>query len=71
MVTLSQKQRVLLARALYQDPKVLFLDEGTANLDEATEKIIVDIIEQIPMTRVVVAHRPEFLERVNRKIEIS
>jgi len=60
-----------LARALYQDPKVLFLDEGTANLDEATEKIIVDIIEQIPMTRVVVAHRPEFLERVNRKIEIS
>ncbi len=71
MVTLSQKQRVLLARALYQDPKVLFLDEGTANLDEATEKIIVDIIEQIPMTRVVIAHRPEFLERVNRKIEIS
>jgi len=71
LVTLSQKQRVLLARALYQDPKVLFLDEGTANLDEATEKIIVDIIEQIPMTRVVIAHRPEFLERVNRKIEIS
>ena len=67
----GQKQRVLLARALYQDPKVLFLDEGTANLDETTEKVIVDIIEQLPMTRIVVAHRPEFLERVDRKIEVS
>jgi len=56
----SQKQRVLLARALYQNPKVLFLDEGTANLDETTEKVIVDIIEQLPMTCIVVAHRPEF-----------
>jgi len=66
----GQKQRVLLARALYQDPKVLFLDEGTANLDEVTEKVIVDVIEQLPVTRIVVAHRPEFLERVDRKIEI-
>jgi ATP-binding cassette, subfamily B, bacterial CvaB/MchF/RaxB len=31
----GQKQRVLLARALYKDPKILFLDEGTAHLDVA------------------------------------
>ena len=36
----GQRQRVLLARALYQDPAVLFLDEGTANLDTKTEKTI-------------------------------
>jgi len=60
----GQKQRVLLARALYKDPQILFLDEGTANLDKNTEKIIVDIIEDMDMTRVIVAHRREFLKRV-------
>ncbi len=29
----GQKQRIFIARALYRKPKVLFLDEGTANLD--------------------------------------
>ncbi len=67
----GQKQRVLLARALYKDPQILFLDEGTANLDKKTEKLIVDIIEDMPMTRVIVAHRQEFLRRVDKTIEIG
>jgi ATP-binding cassette, subfamily B, bacterial CvaB/MchF/RaxB len=40
----GQRQRVLLARALYRQPSMLFLDEGTANLDEATEEAIADLI---------------------------
>ena len=67
----GQKQRVLLARALYTNPQVLFLDEGTANLDEVTEKTIVDVIANLPMTRIIVAHRPEFLKRADKKIVIS
>lgn len=67
----GQKQRVLLARALYKNPQILFLDEGTANLDKNTEKIIVDIIEAIPMTRIIVAHRQEFLKRVDKTIEVG
>jgi len=47
------------------------LDEGTANLDKNTEKIIVDIIEDMPMTRVIVAHRQEFLKRVDKTIVIE
>lgn len=62
----GQRQRVLLARALYKNPKVLFLDEGTANLDSDTEKVIVDIIEKLPITRIIVAHRPEFVSRANK-----
>jgi len=67
----GQKQRVLLARALYRMPKVLCLDEGTANLDEKTEKTIVDVISKLPLTRIAIAHRPEFLKRATTVIEVG
>ena len=67
----GQRQRVLLARALYQDPKILFLDEGTANLDIETETAIVKIIKDLPITRIIVAHRPAFLEASDRVIRIE
>lgn len=67
----GQKQRLLLARALYQRPDVLFLDEGTANLDVETEKAIVDLVAGLDMTRVIVAHRPAFLDASDRVIHLS
>ena len=67
----GQRQRVLLARALYQDPAVLLLDEGTANLDVETEGAIVKIIRDLPITRIIVAHRPAFLEASDRVVAIS
>ena len=67
----GQKQRVLLARALYREPSVLFLDEGTANLDVGTEGLIADLICAMPITRVVVAHRPALLERADRVIAVE
>ncbi len=62
----GQRQRLLLARALYHKPRVLFLDEGTANLDLQTEKQIAQTISRMEITRVVVAHRPELLQRADR-----
>ncbi len=70
MLSGGQRQRVLLARAIYRRPKTLFLDEGTANIDEATEKLIVDIIANSNLTRIVVAHRPEFIKRSERTIRM-
>ena len=67
----GQRQRVLLARALYQDPAVLFLDEGTANLDTETEAAIVEIIRNLPITRIIVAHRPAFLQASDHVLPIS
>lgn len=62
----GQRQRVLLARALYRQPKILVLDEGTANLDEQNEELIADLIDQMSITRIVVAHRPALLRRAKR-----
>lgn len=62
----GQKQRVLLARALYARPKLLFLDEGTANLDAASEAKVLDALKALPIIRVVVAHRPQSIEAADR-----
>lgn len=67
----GQKQRVLLARALYRNPSILFLDEGTANLDRETEAEIADLIASLPITRIIVAHRPALLRRAHRVITVS
>jgi ATP-binding cassette subfamily B protein RaxB len=67
----GQRQRVLLARALYRQPEILILDEGTANLDEQNEELIADLIDQMNITRIVVAHRPALLRRARRVFSVQ
>jgi len=55
----GQVQRLLLARALYQSPSVLFLDEATSHLDKDNESKIGEQIQDLAMTRVMIAHRQE------------
>jgi ATP-binding cassette subfamily B protein RaxB len=67
----GQKQRVLLARALYRHPKILFLDEGTAHLDVEKERQINENLQQLQMTRISVAHRPEITSGADRVVRIG
>jgi len=55
----GQIQRLLLARALYQSPCVLFMDEATSHLDKDNETKISEQIQHLPMTRIMIAHRQE------------
>lgn len=55
----GQKQRILIARAVYKDPEYIFLDEATNALDANNEKVIMENLDQFfrGRTVVVVAHR--------------
>ncbi|MDP2575896.1 peptidase domain-containing ABC transporter [Vibrio penaeicida] len=67
----GQKQRILLARALYKQPKILFLDEATSSLDAENEKHINNVIKEMGITRVSIAHRKETIEMHDRVIKLS
>src|SRR5918994_5560025 len=67
----GQKQRVLLARALYREPRILFLDEGTAHLDLDNERHINESLHRLGMTRISVAHRPDISDGANRVIVVA
>jgi ATP-binding cassette, subfamily B, bacterial CvaB/MchF/RaxB len=67
----GQRQRVLLARALYRRPKLLILDEGTTNLDEETEALILDLIAGMPITRIVATHRLALLRRPSKVLRMQ
>ena len=55
----GQKQRILIARAVYKNPEFIFFDEATNSLDANNEKVIMENLEQFfkGRTVVVVAHR--------------
>ena len=67
----GQRQRVLLARALYRRPRILVIDEGTANLDVDLERRINEMLLTLPITRIHVAHRPQTIALADRVIELG
>lgn len=67
----GQQQRVLLARALYKQPSILFLDESTSHLDVARERIVNAAIQNLKLTRILIAHRPETIAMAERIIRLD
>ncbi|MFM0736572.1 peptidase domain-containing ABC transporter [Paraburkholderia xenovorans] len=67
----GQCQRVLLARAFYRRPRILILDEATSHLDIERERLINDAIRDMPVTRIIIAHRPETIRSADRVIVLE
>ncbi len=66
----GQRQRIALARAIVADPRILFLDEATSQVDVASEQLIHDSLKEFlkQRTTIIISHRPATLEIADRII---
>lgn len=70
----GQQQRVSIARSIVHDPKILFADEPTANLDTHSSETVLDIFlklnKESKLTIVMVTHESDYAEIAHRRIEL-
>jgi ATP-binding cassette subfamily B protein len=64
----GQKQLIAFARSIVRNPRILVLDEATANLDVGTEALIQDALDRIieERTAIIIAHRLSTIRNVDR-----
>ena len=69
----GQRQRIGIARALYYDPDVLFLDEATAALDTGTERAVMEAVNALSRekTCIIIAHRLSTIENCDVIYEVK
>ena len=72
-LSVGQKQRIGLLRAIYDHPDMLILDEFTSALDKKNEQIIIDFIDQFKLckTLIIVGHREESIKICNKFLKIE
>lgn len=69
-ISTGQKQRILIARAIYKNPDILFFDEATSALDANNEKIITENLNTIFVNKtvVIIAHRLSTVKNADKII---
>lgn len=67
----GQKQRLMIARAIAPNPKILMFDEATSALDNITQKKVSESLEKLKCTRIVIAHRLSTIRQCDRIIVLD
>jgi len=67
----GQRQRAAIARALINDPKYIFADEPTGNLDSRNSDMVFDLLRQIDATRIVVTHDRHKIRSTDKIISLK
>ena len=67
----GQKQKILIARAMAGDPRILLFDEATSALDNTTQAQIVETLEKTDATKIVIAHRLSTVVNCDRIIVLD
>jgi len=70
----GQQQRVAIARVLLQDPDIILADEPSANVDRATEQLIIDILQQKQSEGkiiIVVSHNDLYKKYATKQVELT
>ena len=67
----GQKQRLMIARAVAPNPKILMFDEATSALDNITQKEVSEALDGLKCTRIVIAHRLSTIKQCDRIIVLD
>lgn len=67
----GQIQRVAIARALISRPDIIIFDEATSALDNITQRVVVDSLDTLKCTRIVVAHRLSTIKTCDRIVMLE
>ena len=69
----GQKQRLMIARALYKNPDILIMDEATSSLDANTERMIVENLNRYGKGRtlIIAAHRLSTVQNADKIVFIK